>query len=85
MGINIIKWAYISPISKHRDEKFFFRFFDISLYFFLTGFILSDQADKDMDRWEFYGLSENEPMSHRYPNSATKNKNFDFYIFFFFF
>ena len=43
------KWAYFPSISKPRDEKNYFdvRYFSL---FFLIDLILSNQADKNMDR-----------------------------------
>ena len=56
----------------------------IFVFIFFTNLILFDQANKNRIDREFEGLSENGPSSHRYPNRATKNQNFDFSIFFFF-
>ena len=59
-----------------------FRYFSL---FLLTDLILSDQADQRMLDREFYGLSENGPIFHEYPNPEPKKIIFDFSIYFFFF
>ena len=81
------KWKYFSPISKPSVETNNFQFFDFWLYFFfLTDWILSDQADKNMNiywilrhfrKWEYFS-----PISK--PSGEKQNfRIFDFLLYFF--
>ena len=75
--------AYFRTIFKPRAKKIIFDFSIFFFIFFFTDSILSDRADKNADRWEFQGLSDNRPTSNRHLNTETKKIIFSFSIFFF--
>ena len=75
-------WLLPTDIETQRRRKIF-SIFPYFALFFLTGLILYDRTDKNMNWWIISRPFGKYNYFNQYLNPATKKKNFNFSLFFF--